>query len=94
MFAQLNFKTPARRPAVSLRSGSDLHSPGAQCCAEDLRTCLSTLQPHSLDRRDYFSLDGHYQAAAQAHLPTAGPSSMMTSWFSLRTHRNIPDMFE
>ncbi|MEQ2169634.1 hypothetical protein GOODEAATRI_027258 [Goodea atripinnis] len=73
----LSFKTPARRPAVSLRSGSDLHSPGAQCCAEDLCTCLSTLQPHSLDRRDYFSLDGHYQAAAQAHLPTAGPSSVV-----------------
>ncbi|MEQ2174700.1 hypothetical protein GOODEAATRI_010471, partial [Goodea atripinnis] len=77
VFAQLSFKTPARRPAARLRSGSDLHSPAAQCCAEDLHTCLSTLQPHYLDRREDFSMDGHYQAAALAHLPNVGPSSVV-----------------
>ncbi|KAK5619047.1 hypothetical protein CRENBAI_001697 [Crenichthys baileyi] len=77
VFAQLSFKTPARRPAASLRSGSDLHSPAAQGCAEDLHTCLSTLQPHYLDREEDFSLDGHSQAAALAHLPTVGPSSVV-----------------
>ncbi|MEQ2251273.1 hypothetical protein ILYODFUR_009143 [Ilyodon furcidens] len=77
VFAQLSFKTPARRPAVSRCSRSDLHSPAVQRCAEDLCTCLYTLQPHYLDRREDFSLDGHYQAAALAHLPTAGPSSVV-----------------
>ncbi|MEQ2183144.1 hypothetical protein GOODEAATRI_029620 [Goodea atripinnis] len=78
MFAPLSFKTPTRRPAVSLHSGSDLHSHAAHCCAEDLRTCLFTLQPHFLDCREDFSLVGHYRAAAPACLPTAGPSSLIS----------------
>ncbi|MEQ2184344.1 hypothetical protein GOODEAATRI_006845 [Goodea atripinnis] len=77
VFAQLSSKTPARRHAVSLCSGSDLHSPAALCCAEDLRTCLSTLQPHSFDLREDFSLERHYLAAGLAHLPTAGLGSVV-----------------
>ncbi|MED6269389.1 hypothetical protein CHARACLAT_032636 [Characodon lateralis] len=57
--AGLSFKTPARRPAVCLRSGSDPHSPAARAALKSLHTCLFTLQPHSLDRREDSSLEGN-----------------------------------